>query len=95
MYSWYTNVEPYQWRIRYFPDGGRGNPWFWSENLLFGKAFAENCMKMKEIGPKGGGTPLDPPMPINGDHLDDQCVPGINMILHTVIPTFVENWKRQ
>ena len=24
-------------------------------NLLFGKVFAENRMKMKEIGPRGGG----------------------------------------
>ena len=44
-----------QWRIHYFPDGG-AKPWFWRENLLFGKVFAENCMKMKEIGP-GGGDP--------------------------------------
>ena len=32
---------------------------------LFGKFFAENCMKMKEFGPWGvrvPGTPLDPPM---------------------------------
>ena len=32
---------------------------------LFGKFFAENCMKMKEIGRKGGRpclAPLDPPM---------------------------------
>ena len=25
------------------------------QNLLFGKIVAENCMKMKEIGPGGGG----------------------------------------
>ena len=35
---------------------------------LFLKLFAENCMKMKEFIPRGGGTrvpgasPLDPPM---------------------------------
>ena len=29
-------------------------------NLLFGKYFAENCMKMKEIGP-GVGASLAPP----------------------------------
>ena len=27
-------------------------------DLLFGQIFLENCMKMKEIGPRGG--PLDP-----------------------------------
>ena len=33
---------------------GVANPWVWGENLLFGKIFAKNCMKMKEIGPAGG-----------------------------------------
>ena len=37
---------------------GVANPWVWSENLLFGKIFPENCMKMKEIGPS---DPVDPP----------------------------------
>ena len=36
-----------------FPRGGR-QPLSLSENLLFGKVFARNCMKMKEIGPRGG-----------------------------------------
>ena len=34
---------------------------------LFYKFFAENCMKMKEFGPRGGASlapPLDPPMPM-------------------------------
>ena len=35
-------------------------------NILFGKSFAENCIKMNEIGPRGGLTslalPLDPPL---------------------------------
>ena len=31
------------------------NPKGWGANLLFGKIFLENCMKMKEIGPRGGG----------------------------------------
>ena len=39
-----------------FSRRGRGaNPWDWGDNLLFGKIFAENCMKMKEIG--SGGRP--------------------------------------
>ena len=29
-------------------------------NLLFGKIFAENCMKLKEVGPRGGVFPSDP-----------------------------------
>ena len=32
---------------------GSANPWFWSENLLFDKIFAKNCMKTKEIRPRG------------------------------------------
>ena len=37
-------------------------------NLLFGQKFSENCMKIKECRPGGGGRaslaprPLDPPM---------------------------------
>ena len=46
----------YQGRIQDFP--GRGaNPWEANENLLFGKIVAENCMKMKEIGRRGGVRP--------------------------------------
>ena len=42
-----------------FPDW-EANPLVWSENLLFGKIFVENCIKMKEIGPRGGAS-LAPP----------------------------------
>ena len=41
------------------------NPWIWGKNLLFGKIFAENCMKMKENGPGvvySKRPTLDPPM---------------------------------
>ena len=31
------------------------------QNLLFGKILAENCMKMKEIGSRGGCASLAPP----------------------------------
>ena len=34
---------------------GSVNPSVWGENLLIGKIFAKNCMKMKEIGSNGGG----------------------------------------
>ena len=34
--------------------GGGGKPLVWGKNLLFGKIFTENCMKMNEIGPRGG-----------------------------------------
>ena len=52
----------YQWRIQDFPQGGAPTP---KITIIF-QNFAENCMKMKEFGPPGGGRPwrppLDPPM---------------------------------
>ena len=42
---------PDQWPIQEFQTGGGGfNPWEEDRNLLFGKVFTENCMKMKENG---------------------------------------------
>ena len=43
---------------------GGCQPQVWVENLLFGKIFTENCMKMKVMPPEGGvpNTPLHPPM---------------------------------
>ena len=45
--------------------GGAGgaNSCDWGKNLLFGKVFAENCMKMKEIGPGRAEHPFAPPPP--------------------------------
>ena len=40
--------------IQDFPDGS-ANP-KGGANLLFGKFFAQNCMKLKEIGPRGERT---------------------------------------
>ena len=37
--------------------GGETNPWIWGKNLFFGKILAENCMKMKELGPRGQNGP--------------------------------------
>ena len=53
----------YQWRIQDFPQGGAPTP----KIPIILHIFAENCMKMKEFGPPGGGgtslaPPLDPPM---------------------------------
>ena len=52
-----------QWRIQDFPQGGAPTP----KIAIIFQIFAENCMKMKEFGPPGGGArpwrpPLDPPM---------------------------------
>ena len=47
-----------------FPQRRGGvNPCVWGENLLFGKIFAENCTKMKEIGLRGGTRCWRPPGP--------------------------------
>ena len=44
-----------QWRIQDFPDG-EGQAREMCANILFDNIFAENCMKMKEIGPRGGSV---------------------------------------
>ena len=56
-------MHPMQWRIQDFPQGGVPTP----KIAIIFQFFAENCMKMKEFGPAGGGArpwrpPLDPPM---------------------------------
>ena len=43
-----------QWRIQDFPKEG-ANPQGGIANLLFGQKFPENCIKMKEFEPRGGG----------------------------------------
>ena len=48
-----------------FPLGGGAKPQGGGANLLFGKKFAEDYLKMKEFGPGGrvpGAPPLDLPM---------------------------------
>ena len=50
-----------------FTRRGVPTPQVGGANLLFCPIFTENCMKMKEFGPRGGGArpwhpPLDPPM---------------------------------
>ena len=48
----------YQWRIQNFPDrGGVCSILRLGKNLLFGKIFAEHCMKIKEIGPRERDVP--------------------------------------
>ena len=42
-----------QWRIQEFPEGEYQPLRRWT-NLLFGNIFAENCMKIKETGPREG-----------------------------------------
>ena len=47
-------MYPYctQWRIQDFPQGGAPTP----KIAIIFHIFAENCMKMKEFGPPGGGA---------------------------------------
>ena len=60
-------IDRVQWRIEEFPEGGAPTPIVCAFPLSI--IFAENCMKMKEFGPPGGGaslvTSLDPPMELN------------------------------
>ena len=58
-------IDLFQWRIQDFPQGGAPTP----KSAIIFQFFPENCMKMKEFGPRGGGggarpwrPPLDPPM---------------------------------
>ena len=64
---WRANANSHsQWRIQDFPQGGAPTP----KSAIIFQIFAENCMKMKEFGPPGGGggarvpgaPPLDSPM---------------------------------
>ena len=63
-------VDSGQWRIQDFQAGGGGgaNPKGGDTDPLLYKRFGENCMKMKEIGPRSGDTFLtalsDPPLQI-------------------------------
>ena len=56
-----TYSRPVQWRIQDFPEEGGANPQGGGANVLFGQKIPENCMKMKEFGPRGGGASLAPP----------------------------------
>ena len=59
-----TGSVSYQWWIQDFPEGVRQLP----KVLIFFNFFAENCMKMKEFGPVGGGggVPISPVESANG-----------------------------
>ena len=41
-----------------FPSLGYANPLVWDKNLLLDTIFGKNCMKIKEIGPRGGHVPI-------------------------------------
>ena len=55
-----TETSQFQWQIQDFLNWG-ANPWLWDKKLMFGRIFAENFMKMKEIGSRGGHTSLIAP----------------------------------
>ena len=48
----YRKRDQVQWRIQDFPQGGAPIP----KIAIIFQIFAENCMKMKEFGPRGGGA---------------------------------------
>ena len=50
----------YQWRIQDFPDRGH-QPLNLGQKAIIWQDFTENCMRMKEIGPRGGMCPWHSP----------------------------------
>ena len=50
----------YQWRIQDFSDRGR-QPLNLGQKAIIWQDFTENCMRMKEIGPRGGMCPWRSP----------------------------------
>ena len=73
-----------QWQIQDFPGGGSINPQGGGANLLLGQNFLENCMKMKEIGPRRRGTRLwrPPPRSPNGTNLTRCSGSGQSAVLY-------------
>ena len=63
-----------------FPRGGR-QPLSLSENLLFGKVFTKNCMKMKEIGPRGGIYAVQQKLDLNLLAVPYLLISGIHFLI--------------
>ena len=60
----------YQWRIQDFPQGGASTP----KSAIIFQIFAENCMKMKEFGPPGGGARVPgAPLRSANDYAHPRC----------------------
>ena len=55
------------------------------QKLLFGKISAENCMKIKEIGPGGTRVPGAPPLGSTNDH--GQCNDNIASLNRPIVKT--------
>ena len=56
------NTNIFSGKSRISPIRRMENPWISGKNIVLGKIFTENCMKMKEIGPRGGAHPQCPPL---------------------------------
>ena len=80
-----------QWWIQDFPDGGASS-WSWYKNLLFGKSLAENCMKIKETGPRGASYLLG-----STSAIDCETLKGLNSCQGRIVGQksvyFVKNHK--
>ena len=55
----------------------------WDKNLLFGTMFLENCMKMKEIGLRGGRMFLAP-HPLASGHILPPANGGSQVMFSTL-----------
>ena len=75
-----TNISD-QWRIQDFPQGGAPTP----KIAIIFQIFAENCMKMKEFGPPGGGAarPWRPLRSANADGNEDAAALPLTYLCHT------------
>ena len=86
-------VRRSQWRIQDFPDGG-SQPQRGGANLLFGQLFRENCMKMKENGPRGSanGTASGPLRFCTGRNPKTDHVKSLHSVIFTTATT---HWEPQ
>ena len=65
-----------QWRIQDFPQGGAPT----LKIAIIFQIFAENCMKMKEFGPGGGGgASLAPPLGSANGELSQEVIPFVSL----------------
>ena len=77
-----------------FSPGGAPTP----KSAIIFQFFAENCMKMKEFGPPGGGArpwrpPLDPPMFCTSEELKRSRNAMFRRKPHVMVRRFGLGWR--
>ena len=82
---------PNQRRMQYLRDGGGGGapiPEIGAKTYYSVKVFTEDCMKMKEIGPRGGHASLESPRPPRSANANISLA-STNLYNHTEKARFV------